>query len=66
MTKKFAELRVRMPAEAQKRAYELAQTMMQEMGGQLDVIARFADGSVRIIHFADIGGLGNIHGSSRV
>ena len=28
---------------------------IEAMGGQLDVIARFADGSVRITHFADIG-----------
>jgi transcriptional regulator with XRE-family HTH domain len=27
---------------------------IEAMGGQLDVIARFADGSVRITHFADI------------
>ncbi|MEY4516115.1 MAG: hypothetical protein RL180_461 [Pseudomonadota bacterium] len=30
---------------------------IEAMGGQLDVIARFADGSVRITHFADIDGL---------
>ena len=29
---------------------------IEAMGGQLDVIARFADGSVRITHFADIDG----------
>jgi predicted XRE-type DNA-binding protein len=38
---------------------------IEAMGGQLDVIARFADGSVRITHFADIDGLGDTHGSSR-
>ncbi len=27
---------------------------IEAVGGQLDVIARFADGSVRITHFADI------------
>lgn len=27
---------------------------IEAMGGQLEVIARFADGSVRITHFADI------------
>lgn len=104
MAKKFADLRTRMPVDAQQRATELTQTMMQEMplhelrqarglsqkvmaellhvqqpaiaklekrtdmylstlrshieamGGQLDVIARFADGSVRITHFADLDG----------
>lgn len=104
MAKKFNDLRARMPVEAQQRATELTQTMMQEMplhelrqarglsqkvmaellhvqqpaiaklekrtdmylstlrshieamGGQLDVIARFADGSVRITHFADLDG----------
>jgi predicted XRE-type DNA-binding protein len=29
---------------------------IEAMGGQLDVIARFADGSVRITHFADLDG----------
>jgi predicted XRE-type DNA-binding protein len=104
MAKKFADLRARMPVDAQQRATALTQTMMQEMplhelrqarglsqkvmaellhvqqpaiaklekrtdmylstlrshieamGGQLDVIARFADGSVRITHFADLDG----------
>lgn len=104
MAKKFADLRARMPVDAQQRATTLTQTMMQEMplhelrqarglsqkvmaellhvqqpaiaklekrtdmylstlrshieamGGQLDVIARFADGSVRITHFADLDG----------
>lgn len=36
---------------------------IEAMGGQLDVIARFADGSVRITHFSDIGGLDDTHTS---
>lgn len=102
MAKKFSELRAKMPAEAQKKAHDLAQHMMQEMplqelrqarglsqkvmaelldvqqpaiaklekradmyvstlrshieamGGQLEVIARFPDGSVKIKNFAEI------------
>jgi ribosome-binding protein aMBF1 (putative translation factor) len=101
MAKKFADLRSKMPIEAQQRAHDLAQAKMQEMplqelrrarglsqkvlaellnvqqpaiaklerrtdmylstlrshieamGGELDMVARFPDGAVRITNFAD-------------
>jgi len=60
MTKKFSELEAKMSperrAEIDKKVKEaLAEMPLNEaMGGELEVIARFPDGDVRISNFSQI------------
>ena len=64
MAKKFTELRAGMTQAAREKADGMARQMLAEMplnelrqarGGELDVIARFPDGSVKINNFTDLG-----------
>ena len=56
MAKKFVDLRAQMTPESQARAEAKAQAMLAEaMGGQLEVVARFPDGAVKISNFSDLG-----------
>jgi hypothetical protein len=69
MAKKFSDLRAQMKPEAlhvqqpsiakiEKRTDMYLSTLrshIEAMGGELDIIARFPDGSVKISNFADLG-----------
>jgi hypothetical protein len=64
MAKKFTELRAGMTQAAREKADGMARQMLAEMplnelrqayGGELDVVARFPDGSVKINNFTDLG-----------
>ena len=64
MAKKFTELRAGMTQAAREKADGMARQMLAEMplnelrqarDGELDVIARFPDGSVKINNFTDLG-----------
>ena len=67
MAKKFSELRAAMSPAAQQQANKKAKAMLSEMpfhalpshieamGGELDIIARFPDGTVKISNFVELG-----------
>ena len=67
MAKKFSELRAAMSPAAQQQANKKAKAMLSEMplhelcshieamGGELDIIARFPDGTVKISNFTELG-----------
>ena len=67
MAKKFSELRAAMSPAAQQQANKKAKALLSEMplhelrshieamGGELDIIARFPDGTVKISNFTELG-----------
>jgi Holliday junction resolvase-like predicted endonuclease len=67
MAKKFSELRAVMSPAAQQQTNKNAKAMLSEMplhslcrrieamGGELDIIARFPDGTVKINNFTELG-----------
>jgi Holliday junction resolvase-like predicted endonuclease len=67
MAKKFFELHAAMSPAAQQQANKKTKAMLSEMplralsshteatGGELDIIARFPDGTVKISNFTELG-----------
>ena len=60
MTKKFSELEAKMSPERRAKIAEKVKEALTEMplneamGGELEVIARFPDGDIRISNFSQI------------
>lgn len=56
MAKKFRDLRARMSPERRADMYVSSlRSYIEALGGELEILARFPDGTVRITQFQEIG-----------